>query len=672
MCGLLGFLDLRRNWSKTDMIRTVQTMAGSIVHRGPDDGGVWVDEAAGIALGHRRLSIIDLSPAGHQPMISASGRTIIVYNGEIYNTDELRPQLETEGVRFRGHSDTEVILEACESWGVEQTMRRINGMFAIALWNRPEQRLHLARDRFGIKPLYWGRTGDTILFGSQPKSFRPHPAWEPEIDRDTLAGYMRFGYVPGRRSIFRGLTQVKPGEIVTIDADGSPSSRIYWDAAKVAAGCARDRFDGGEAEAVDALEALLTDSVRRRMIADVPLGAFLSGGIDSSLVVALMQTVSTRPVKTFSIGFSEQDFNEAPHAARVARHLGTDHTELYVSPQQTLSLVPKLPEWFDEPFADLSQIATLLVSKLARTQVSVALSGDGGDELFAGYARYGSARRLGGRLGRVPIALRRPMAAALSALPAERWDRLASALPPHLRPNRPGDRVHRIAATLDLDTPELVYRQILGQWNQPEQLVQGATEPVEAVWLGGGGAQDIPDLIERLQLIDVVTYLTDDILTKVDRSTMAVSLEARVPMLDDHRVAEFAWRLPPSMKHADGEGKRILKLLLARHVPRPMFERPKQGFEVPISHWLRGPLRDWAEDLLSVRSLDDAGLTPGPIRRRWAEHLSGSRGWQYSLWAVLMFQEWRRHWFEDAADVRTPSFVPRPEALADRRYDVPM
>jgi len=647
-------------------------MADILTHRGPDDGGAWADEEAGIALGHRRLSIIDLSPAGHQPMISASGRTVIAYNGEIYNTDELRPLLEAEGIAFRGHSDTEVILEACESWGVEEAMRRINGMFAIALWDRAERRLHLARDRFGIKPLYWGRMGDTILFGSQPKSFRAHPAWDPEIDRDTLAGYMRFGYVPGRRSIFRGLAQVKPGDVVTVEANGTFSTRTYWDAAKVAAACARDRFQGSEDEAVDALESLLTDSVRRRMIADVPLGAFLSGGIDSSLVVALMQTVSTRPVKTFSIGFTEKDFNEAHHAARVAKHLGTDHNELYVSPQQTLAVVPQLAEWFDEPFADLSQIATLLVAKLARTQVSVALSGDGGDELFAGYRRYGSAQRLGGKLGKVPIALRRPLAAALSALPAERWDRLASALPSNLRPGRPGDRMHRIAATLDLDTPELVYRQILGQWDQPEQLVQGATEPVEAVWLGGGGAQDIPDLIERLQLIDVVTYLTDDILTKVDRSTMAVSLEARVPMLDDHRVAEFAWRLPPSLKHADGEGKRILKLLLARHVPREMFERPKQGFEVPISHWLRGQLRDWAEDLLSVRALEDAGLNPVPIRRRWAEHLSGSRDWQYALWAVLMFQEWRRHWFEGAANGNAIPAFAASHGAAETRHGMSM
>lgn len=647
-------------------------MADILTHRGPDDGGAWADEEAGIALGHRRLSIIDLSPAGHQPMISASGRTVIAYNGEIYNTDELRPLLEAEGIAFRGHSDTEVILEACESWGVEEAMRRINGMFAIALWDRAERRLHLARDRFGIKPLYWGRMGDTILFGSQPKSFRAHPAWDPEIDRDTLAGYMRFGYVPGRRSIFRGLAQVKPGDVVTVEANGTFSTRTYWDAAKVAAACARDRFQGSEDEAVDALESLLTDSVRRRMIADVPLGAFLSGGIDSSLVVALMQTVSTRPVKTFSIGFTEKDFNEAHHAARVAKHLGTDHNELYVSPQQTLAVVPQLAEWFDEPFADLSQIATLLVAKLARTQVSVALSGDGGDELFAGYRRYGSAQRLGGKLGKVPIALRRSLAAALSALPAERWDRLASALPSNLRPGRPGDRMHRIAATLDLDTPELVYRQILGQWDQPEQLVQGATEPVEAVWLGGGGAQDIPDLIERLQLIDVVTYLTDDILTKVDRSTMAVSLEARVPMLDDHRVAEFAWRLPPSLKHADGEGKRILKLLLARHVPREMFERPKQGFEVPISHWLRGQLRDWAEDLLSVRALEDAGLNPVPIRRRWAEHLSGSRDWQYALWAVLMFQEWRRHWFEGAANGNVIPAFAASHGAAETRHGMSM
>jgi asparagine synthase (glutamine-hydrolysing) len=644
MCGLTGFLDLARSRPKAEMLRTVRSMADALLHRGPDGGGAWADEAAGIALGHRRLAIVDLSAAGHQPMVSASGRTVIAYNGEIYNADELRPLLEARGVRFRGHSDTEVIVEACEAWGVAETASRINGMFAFAVWDRAERRLDLVRDRLGIKPLYWGRMGDVVLFGSQPKSFRPHPAWRPEIDRDSLAGYLRFSYVPAGRSIFRGVAQLGAGQVLTIGPDGAASARPYWDPAEVAARCAADRFPGTEEDATDALDDLLGDAVGRRMVADVPLGAFLSGGIDSSLIVGMMQARSARRVKTFSIGFAEHDFDEAPHAARVARHLGTDHEELYVSPEQALALVPRLPEWFDEPFADLSQVATLLVAELARTQVTVALSGDGGDELFGGYPRYGFARTLGGRVGMLPAPVRRGLAGALRGLSPEGWDRVAGAIPRALRPERPGDRAHKVAAVLDLDTPELVYRQILSHWDRPEELVPGAREPVDAVWLGGGGAAGIGDLVERLQYVDAVTYLADDILAKVDRATMAVSLEARAPMLDDHRVVEFAWRLPPAMKHGGGEGKRILKRLLGRYVPRELFDRPKQGFEIPISHWLRGGLRDWAEDLLSVQGLRDAGIEPAPVRRRWAEHLSGTRNWQYSLWTVLMFQEWRRRW----------------------------
>ncbi|WP_207479321.1 asparagine synthase (glutamine-hydrolyzing) [Arenibaculum pallidiluteum] len=660
MCGLTGFLDLKRARPRAEMLRIVRAMADAMLHRGPDGGGAWADEASGVALGHRRLAIVDLTPAGDQPMVSASGRTVIAYNGEIYNADEIRPALEARGVRFRGHSDTEVIVEACEAWGVPEAMRRINGMFAIAVWDRFERRLHLVRDRLGIKPLYWGRMGDTILFGSQPKALRPHPAWRSEIDRDSLAGFLRFAYLPGRRSIHRGLAQVEPGRILSFGPDGTPTSRTYWDAATVAAACAERRFRGGEAEAVEALDTLLRDAVKRRMVADVPLGAFLSGGVDSSLIVGIMQQLSSRPVKTFSIGFAEQDFDEAPHAARVARHLGTDHEALYVSPEQALALVPRLPEWFDEPFADLSQVATLLVADLARSQVTVALSGDGGDELFAGYPRYGFASVLGGRLGVLPAGLRRGLAGALRGISPEGWDRLAAVLPGGLRPKRTGDRAHKIAAVLDLAEPELVYRQILSQWDRPGDLVPGATEPVEAVWTGGGGIRALDDLVERLQLLDVTTYLTDDILAKVDRATMAVSLEARAPMLDDHRVVEFAWRLPPELKHAGGEGKRILKRVLDRYVPRALVERPKQGFEIPISHWLRGGLRDWAEDLLSASALADAGIEAAPVRRRWAEHLSGTRNWQYSLWTVLMFQEWRRHWAGDAGRVsgHTPGASP--------------
>jgi asparagine synthase (glutamine-hydrolysing) len=643
MCGLTGFLDLGRRRRHADMLRLAETMADTLHHRGPDDGGAWADEAAGIALGHRRLSIVDLSPAGHQPMVSASGRTVIVYNGEIYNADELRPELEALGIRFRGHSDTEVILEACEAWGVERTASRLVGMFAFALWDRQDRRLDLVRDRMGIKPLYWGRIGEVVFFGSQPKSFLPHPDFKPEVDRDALATFLRFNYMPGQVSIFRNLQQVRPSGIVTIESDGTTRHGGFWDLWQVATGGTASRYTGSEADAVEELDSLLRDAVRRRMVADVPLGAFLSGGIDSSLVVALMQAQSERPIRTFSIGFAEQDFDEAPFARTIAKHLGTDHTELYVEPRHALDLVPRLADWYDEPFADVSNIATLLVSELARTQVTVSLSGDGGDELFGGYPRYDFGRTLGGRLGALPYGLRRTAARTLRTLPPAGYDRLASFLPASLRFERPGDRAHKLAAILDMEAPERIYRQLVTMWDDPAGLVPGAKEFVDPVWTGER-SRSIDDFVERMQYIDQTTYLPDDILTKVDRASMAVSLEARVPLLD-HRVVDFSWRLPRQFKNGGGKSKAILRRLLARYVPEPLFARPKMGFETPVAHWLRGPLRDWAEDLLSERSLSEDGLlNPAPIRARWAEHLSGTRNWQYSLWTVLMVQEWRRRW----------------------------
>jgi asparagine synthase (glutamine-hydrolysing) len=648
MCGLTGFLDLGRRMPQAEMLRFAGAMADTLHHRGPDDGGAWADEASGIALGHRRLAIVDLSPAGHQPMISASGRSVIAYNGEIYNAEELRPELEALGIRFRGYSDTEVILEACEAWGVERTTRRLIGMFAFALWDRAERQLDLVRDRLGIKPLYWGQMGEVVFFGSQPKSFLPHPGFRPEIDRDALATYLRFNYVPGPVSIFRHLRQVQPGRIVSINAAGGIHDRPFWDVWDVATRGTADRFQGSEADAVAELDALLCDAVHRRMVADVPLGAFLSGGIDSSLVVALMQTQSDRPIRTFSIGFTEQDFDEAPFARRIADHLGTDHTELYVSPQRALDLVPRLADWYDEPFADVSNVATLLVSELARSQVTVSLSGDGGDELFGGYPRSDFGRNLGGRLGAVPYPLRRALARGLRALPPNAYDLLATAMPGPIRPERPGDRAHKLAAILDLNAPERIYRQIVTMWDDPAVLVPGAREFVDPVWTGER-SRAIADFIERMQFIDQATYLPDDILTKVDRASMAVSLEARVPILD-HRVVEFSWRLPQRLKNGGGRSKAILRQLLARYVPEPLFDRPKMGFETPVTHWLRGPLRDWAEDLLSERRLAEDGLLdPAPIRARWAEHLSGTRNWQYSLWTILMFQEWRDRWLKSGA-----------------------
>jgi len=619
-------------------------MADRLTHRGPDAGGSWADVTAGIALGHRRLSIIDLSAAGAQPMISGSGCCVLSYNGEVYNPEELRLELELRGVRLRGRSDTEVILEAFEAWGVLATAKRLIGMFALAWWDGHTRMLWLLRDRIGKKPLYYGRFGGTILFGSQLKALTAHPSCECAIDRDALASYLRFGYLPSTRSVLKGIRQLRPGTALAIPCDGpsagEPTEHVYWNACDVAT---QPLATSDGHTLTDELEHLLTEAVRCRMVADVPLGAFLSGGIDSSTVVALMQEQSISRVKTFSIGFNEPRYNEAPYARAVAEHLGTDHTELYVAPEIALELIPKLAEWYDEPFADASQIPTLLVSELARRHVTVALSGDGGDELFHGYPWYQFGARLRGVTGILPLGARRGFAALLSAPTPAAWDALARFVPESKRPERLGDRVHKLADWMRLPSCDLLFREIRSLWSEPEALVPGAIEPVEPIWVGAAvGA--VPNFLDRMAFIDLLTFLPDDILTKVDRATMAVSLEGRCPILD-HRVVEFALRLPRKHKIAGAKTKIILKDVLARHIPRPLFERKKQGFESPIAAWLRGPLRDWAEDLLDPGTMraDDL-LDPAPIRQKWAEHQSGRRNWQNALWAVLMFQEWKRRW----------------------------
>jgi asparagine synthase (glutamine-hydrolysing) len=644
MCGIAGFLDLRQRLGEPQAAALARAMADQLVHRGPDDGGSWADPQAGIAFGFRRLAIIDLSDAGAQPMVSASGRSVIVFNGEIYNPEELRPDLEERGIRWRGHSDTEVILEAFEAWGVVATAKRLIGMFALAWWDVRNRTLWLLRDRIGKKPLYYGRFDETILFGSQLKALMAHPSCERNIDRDALAGYLRFGCYPSTRSVLCGVRQLRPGTAVAIASEGpragEPSEHIYWDAYEVAA---RPGIRADAHERTDALEELLRDAVRRRMVADVPLGAFLSGGIDSSTVVALMQKQSPRPVKTFSVGFNEQRYDEAPYAKAVATHLGTDHTEIYVPPEAALDLIPKLAEWYDEPFADASQIPTLLVSELARSQVTVALSGDGGDELFHGYPWYRFGARLGAIAGSLPLAARRSLAALLTAPSPTAWDSLARLAPEARRPERLGDRAHKLAAWMSLPNQDLLFRAIRSLWPEPEALVPGAVEPVDPIWTGAA-AEAIPDFLDRMPVIDLLTYLPDDILTKVDRATMAVSLEGRCPILD-HRVVEFALGLGREHKAAAGRTKIILKEVLARHLPRPLFERPKQGFESPIADWLRGRLRGWAEELLDPVTIRADGIfDPEPIRRKWVEHQSGHRNWQWALWNVLMFQEWKRRW----------------------------
>jgi asparagine synthase (glutamine-hydrolysing) len=643
MCGIAGFLYPDGSMPEADAVRQVQAMGDALAHRGPDGGDVWTDGAAGIALAHRRLAVVDLSPAGRQPMASADGRWVVSYNGEVYNAAEIRAELEAAGhlPSWRGHSDTEVMVEGFARWGVEETVKRLIGMFAIAVWDRQDRRLWLVRDRMGIKPLYWGMPGDRLMFGSELKALRACPGWRPEIDRDTVAPYLRFGYIPGPLSIWEGIHKLPPGCLVTVRAGEEPKERAYWSMADVArTGLAARADDLSDADATDQLESLLRDAVGRRMVADVPLGAFLSGGIDSSTVVALMQAQSDRPVRTFSIGFREGGYDEAKHAAAVAKHLGTDHTELYVEPQQALDIIPRLPEWWDEPFADSSQIPTFLVSQMTRRHVTVALSGDGGDELFGGYSRYLLAHSLWRRLEKVPAPLRSLAARGIKSMSPQAWQQVFNLLPANRRPFAAGHRIHKMAEVMNAADHDDLYRRLVTQYDDPMSAVPGGRE--------APGALDDPAIralvqnpVERMQYLDTVTYLPDDILTKVDRASMAVALEARVPLLD-HRVAEFAWALPERFKIRDGQGKWLLRQVLDRHVPRQLIDRPKMGFGVPIDAWLRGPLRDWAEDLLDEKRLAEDGIfNPAPIRRKWQEHLSGGRSWPYALWTVLMFQAWR-------------------------------
>ena len=644
MCGFVGFIGAPGAIDAETLERLASRMAARLESRGPDDAGTWVSPSAGIALGHRRLAIIDLSVAGRQPMVSASGRSVIAYNGEVYNFAEMRRELEAEKRRFRGGSDTEVVLEACEAWGVERAVSKFIGMFAFAFWDAHDRRLTLVRDRrLGIKPLYWGRSGGVFLFGSQPKAFADHPAWRPVVDRDALAAYLRHAYVPAPRSIFQGIEKLEPGCMVEINADGRESRHRYWDLRALARDAVRDRATLDDETAIERLDGLLRDAVKRRMIADVPLGVFLSGGIDSSTVLALMQAQSDRPVKSFTIGFTEDGYNEARDAKRVAEHPGTDHTELYVSPDRAMAVLPRLASWYDEPFADSSQIPTYLVSEMTRHHATVALSGDGGDEVFAGYNRHVSAPALWRRVGTLPRPLRATLASLLRALPPSTWDCLSLAAPRSIRPPLAGDKAHKLAALLSMADEDAFYRRLVSQWDDPDTLVRGGQEPHGMLW-DPTLQREFPDWTDRVQLLDTVTYLPDDILAKVDRASMAVGLEARVPLLD-HRVVEFAWRLPPAMKVRDGQRKWLLRQVLRRYVPERLTDRPKMGFAVPIEPWLRGALRDWAESLLAEDHLRESGyFEPAPIRSAWAQHISGLRSSQHLLWPVLMFESWRETW----------------------------
>lgn len=641
MCGITGFWQMAGG-APEEMGPRVARMADSLRHRGPDDHGIWIDAEAGIALGHRRLSIIDLSPAGHQPMVSADGRFVIIYNGEVYSHEELRPELAARGVRFRGHSDTEVMLESFAAFGAERTLPRLIGMFAIALWDRRERTLTLIRDRLGIKPLYWAQRDGLFLFGSELKALCAYPGFAPQIDRTAVAAFLRHNYVPGPRTIYQDVHKLEPGCMLTLPTGGTPKITRFWDARQIALGGLARPHSGSDEDFTDRLETLLQDAVGRRMIADVPLGAFLSGGVDSSTVVALMQRANTGAVKTFTIGFDIAGFDEAPHARAIAQHLGTEHTEMTVTAREALDTIPKLADWYDEPFADSSQIPTFLVSMMTRRHVTVALSGDGGDELFAGYNRYMWGQKIWRAVSLLPRPMRRAAAAALTAVTPERWTQWGTALPKTLQPPQFGDKLHKIAALLDVDDADGLYRQLITHWD-PATIMPGIPDARGVLW-DATVRKDFPDLLERMQFLDLVTYLPDDILTKVDRASMAVALEARVPLID-HRVVEFAWRLPRRMKIRDGQSKWLLRQVLYRHVPRALIERPKMGFGVPLGDWLRGPLRDWAEHLLDERRLREAGLVDAAIvRRYWSEHLRGQRNWQYLLWDVLMLEAWRERW----------------------------
>jgi len=623
-------------------------MATTIAHRGPDEGDVWVDAAAGVVLAHRRLSILDLSPAGHQPMRSACGRYIVVFNGEIYNWPELRKALDRVGhfPMWRGHSDTEVLLAGIVTWGLESTLTRARGMFALALWDRETRSLTLARDRIGEKPLYYGRVGSYIAFASELKALHALPSRRFEIDPDALALMLRFGYIPAPYSIYQGVYKLPPGTLLRIDMDGHIGKpEPWWCFESVVQNGITTRLALSDREALDSFETLLSAAIGEQMVADVPLGALLSGGLDSSAVVALMQAKSSRPVRTFTIGFTEVAYDEATHARAIAHHLGTEHTELYVTPNEAREVIPRLPDIYDEPFADSSQIPTAIVCALTRQYVTVCLSGDAGDELFAGYNRYFWATALWRRLGHLPASLRRALAGMLTLLRVEAWNSffgvITPLIPHRLRVSNPGDKLHKLAEVMGTGSPEALYRELVSQWRGPLPL-RISKEPSTLV-SDSSHWPIAPSFAERMMAIDTLTYLPDDILVKVDRAAMAASLETRVPFLDD-RVIAFAWQLPFTHKVRGGQSKWLLRELLSRYVPRELVERPKQGFGVPIDHWLRGPLRDWVEDLLSPTALaaDDL-LDPVPIRAMWKQHLSG-RNVQYALWNVLMYQAWRQRW----------------------------
>ncbi|MEM8603661.1 MAG: asparagine synthase (glutamine-hydrolyzing) [Cyanobacteria bacterium P01_H01_bin.121] len=643
MCGIAGFWNPQQSDSASSLNQQIHHMVDRLQHRGPDSSGVWCDEHAGIALGHRRLAIVDLTPTGHQPMHSASDRYVITFNGEIYNFKNLAQTLSQLGHRFRGSSDTEVMLAAFEQWGLQAAVAKFVGMFAFTVWDRAERVLWLGRDRLGEKPLYYGWQQQTFLFGSELSALRAQPAFRATINRGAIALLMRHNYIPSPYSIYDGIAKLPPGNLLKLEANRTQTLIPYWSLATAVQTGLQEPFRGSPAAAIDRLEQLLRHTVHQQMIADVPLGAFLSGGIDSSTIVALMQAQSTQPVKTFSIGFHEAGYDEAPYAKAIAQHLGTDHTELYVSPREAQAVIPLLPQLYSEPFSDSSQIPTYLVSKLTRSQVTVSLSGDAGDELFCGYNRYLFGRKLWRRLAWLPKPLRQTLAKRMQGIPVTTWNQIYRTaeplLPKSLQARLPGDKVHKLANVLGIQAPELIYQNLVAHWTDSCQLVLGA-DSLDTPLTRPEHWGLTPSFVQQMMYLDTITYLPNDILVKVDRAAMGVSLETRIPFLD-HRVVEFAWQLPLALKLAKGQSKWVLRQVLERYVPAQFIDRPKMGFGIPLDQWLRGALRDWCESLLSETRLQQEGFfQPAMIRQKWQEHLAGERNWQYHLWDVLMFQAW--------------------------------
>lgn len=649
MCGIVGLLDPRHE--REDRLAAMAIrMAENLIHRGPDDAGHWTEPDGTIALGFRRLAVVDLTPLGHQPMTSSNGRWVVVFNGEIYNYRDLRRKLSGEGAAFRGNSDTEVLLASIQQWGVERALGAIEGMFAIGLWDRDRRELHLVRDRFGEKPLYYGWTEGRFTFASELKAIASLPGFTANLDRDAVALYLRRNCIPAPFTVYQGYLKLLPGHMVTIPVESrpgtTPAPRAYWSALVEAESAKLQTLVGSTRELTDGLEKVLLQSVSSRMVADVPVGAFLSGGVDSSLIVALMQKQSTKPIHTFTVGYADHAYDESGEAAAVAHHLGTSHSTLQVSDRDVAELIPQLSGIWDEPFADASQIPVLLLSRLARSAVTVSLSGDGGDELFAGYNRHAWLERMWSRAGTLSPLVRRAVGNGLGHIPHSMINTASSfakVLPVRWQIRNPSNKMVKLAKILVTSSPEEAYLTLISHWDSTESMVMGA----------GEGYSDNLDVLslrafsgitERMLLMDLTTYLPDDILTKLDRAAMAVSLETRTPFLD-RDVFRFAWRLPMEMKLRENTTKWILREVLYRHVPAALIERPKTGFGLPLGGWLRGSLKPWAEELLGESRLKNQGiLDPAPVRRAWQLHLSGRRDLENELWDILVFQAWIDEW----------------------------